>query len=134
MKRLTFVMLLTVFFCSLPCQSFAEYSELIGKELKMQGPYSWQRLGVALNKNKGDDLIYAYRMYDKDAFTALLASYDVLRVPKDTKVFVLDEEILRGRAHVVITTGIYEGMSGWIPVEWLKQDSRQSILKEGGQG
>ena len=110
---------------------FAEYPELIGRELTMHGPYSWQSLGVALSERKGDDLIYAYRMRDKNAFTAILESYDVLRVTKDTRVLVLDEELLKGKAHVVITSGIYKGMSGWVPIEWIKGNNRHYLSREG---
>jgi len=131
MKIAIFVVFFLVFSCFSPQATFAEYSDLIGRELTIHGPYSWQRLGVALNEKMGDDLIYAYRMRDKTAFIAMLESYDVLRVTKDTKVLVLDAEILKGRAHVVLTSGFYKGMSGWIPVEWLKGNNPHHLFREG---
>jgi hypothetical protein len=130
MKIAVFIAFLLVFSCFTPYQTFAEYQELIGRELTIHGPYSWQRLGVALNEKTADDLIYAYRMRDKTAFMAMLESYDVLRVTKDTKVFVLDAEIFKGRAHVVVTSGFYKGMSGWVPVEWLKGNNPHHLFKE----
>ncbi|MDD4954636.1 MAG: hypothetical protein PHP17_01155 [Candidatus Omnitrophica bacterium] len=134
MKILMFSLGLLVFSCFMPHATFAEYaSESIGNEVTLHGPYSWQRLGVALDKKIGDDLIYAYRMRDKTAFMTLLNSYDVLRVTKDTKVIVLDTETLKGRAHVAILTGFYKGMSGWVPVEWLKGNGPYYLSKEGGE-
>ena len=131
MKIAIFVVFFLIFSYLIPQATFAGYSCLIGREVTMHGPYSWQRLGVALNEKIGDDLIYAYRMRDKNAFTAILESYDVLRVTKDTRVLVLGEELLKGKAHVVITSGIYKGMSGWVPIEWIKGNSRHYLSKEG---
>lgn len=132
MKIAVFFALFLVFSCFTAHETFAEYaSESIGSEITMHGPYSWQRLGVALTEKAGDDLIYAYRMRDKTAFMAVLESYDVLRVTKGTKVLVLDTEIIKGRAHVVLTSGFYKGMSGWIPVEWLSGNSPYYFSKEG---
>lgn len=133
MKITIFIVFFLVFSCFMPQATFAEYSDLIGKEIVMRGPYSWQRLGVALDEKIGDDLIYAYRLRDKTAFMAVLESYDVLRVPKDTKVFVLDTEIFKGRAHVVLTSGFYKGMSGWIPIEWLRGNNKYYLSKEGAE-
>lgn len=133
MKRALFIICFVMFSCSLPQATFADYYDLVGKEVTMHGPYSWQRLGVALNERTCDDLVYAYRMRDKTAFMAMLESYEVLRVPKDTKVLVLDAEIFKGRAHVVLTSGIYKGMSGWIPVEWIKGNKSSYLSGYGAQ-
>jgi len=130
MKVTIFVVFLLVFSCGISHETFAEYYESVGKELPMGGPYSWQKLGIALNERTSDDLIYAYRMRDKSAFTAVLESFDVLRVTNDTRVLVLDEELLKGRARVVITNGMYKGMSGWVPIEWIKVSNRSYRYEE----
>ena len=130
MKVTIFVVFLLVFSCGISYETFAEYYESVGRELPMCGPYSWQKLGIALNERTSDDLIYAYRMRDKSAFTAVLESFDVLRVTNNTRVLVLDEELLKGRARVVITNGMYKGMSGWVPIEWIKVSNRSYRYEE----
>jgi hypothetical protein len=133
MKRAIFTVLFLLFSCFLSQATFADYSDLIGREIALHGPYSWQRLGVALNEKMADDLVYAYRMRDKTAFLGMLESYDVLRVTKDTKVLVLDAEVFKGKAHVVLTSGFYKGMSGWVPIEWLKGNDRHYLIGEAAE-
>jgi hypothetical protein len=104
--------------------AFAEYVELVGKRVEIHGPYCYDRLGVALDKKTCDSLREALNPRSKVMFDTLLNSFSVLRITKNTKALVLSVEILEGRAKVVILTGIYKGMSGWIPIEWLKGNKK----------
>ncbi|MFA5007701.1 MAG: hypothetical protein WC546_00560 [Candidatus Omnitrophota bacterium] len=127
--KIKFIFLTVFLFLSYAFLSFAgyDYASLVGREVQVLGPYSWERLGVALTKAAADDLIYAYRTQDKDAFTKMLASFNVLRIIPGTKVLVLDADVFKGSAHIVIMSGFYKGMSGWIPVEWLSGDGKQCL-------
>jgi hypothetical protein len=130
MNRVIFTVLFLLLSCFFSQATFADYPGLVGREISLHGPYSWQRLGVALNEKMADDIIYAYRMRDKTAFLGMLESYDVLRVTKDAKVLVLDAEVFKGKAHVVLTSGLYKGMSGWVPIEWLKGNDQHYLIGE----
>lgn len=129
MPKKIFVIFFLIFSC-LASSVFAEYTELVGKVAEIHGPNHWQKLGVALNKKRCDDLIYSSRNRDKETFTAVLKSYDVLRVEKNTKVFVQDVELFKNRAHVIIESGMYKGMSGWIPIEWLDGNDTRHLFKD----
>lgn len=130
MKRNIFTAFFLMILCFVGSMGFAEYPELTGREMQLNGPFCWERLGVALNEKLCDDLIYTSRKHDKKEFTTILESYDVLRVMKGTKVFVQDVEIFKGMARVTIMTGIYKGMSGWVPLEWLKENESGNFLKD----
>jgi hypothetical protein len=76
-------------------------------------------LGVALNKKACERMIKALSLKDEELFSMVIKSDDILRIKKNTRIFVADVYLFEGQAKVVIFNGIYKGMSGYIPIEWL---------------
>lgn len=126
-KMLFIICFLLLSFTFYP-MTFAEYAQLVGKRVEIHGPSCWDTLGVALDKTTCDELRETLNPENKGIFETLLTSYKILRITKNTKALVLDAEIIEGKAHVVILTGIYKGMSGWIPIEWLDGNEKRPTL------
>jgi hypothetical protein len=61
---------------------------------------------------------------DQDFKDLLLYSYKVMRVSYNAKALVLDTKVFEGKAKVIIITGVYRGMTGWVPIEWLKGNEK----------
>ncbi|MEI8349255.1 MAG: hypothetical protein WCI77_03785 [Candidatus Omnitrophota bacterium] len=129
-KKIVFIAF--IFLCSsLICvSSFAKYAELVGKRAEIHGPYCWDTLGVALSEEHFALMRSALETKDEKLFSEVLKCYNILRIEKNTKVFVLYTETLARRAQVVILTGIYRGMSGWIPLEWLDGNNKVSSFRD----
>lgn len=123
MKTVCLLILLVFSFSQL---GFSQYAQLVGKRVELHGPFCWDTLGVALDEQTCDLMIQVSRMADKKLFKALLKATEIIRVDKNAKVLVLDTEIFEGRAKVVILTGTesFKGMSGWIPIDWLKGNDK----------
>ena len=121
-RSLKAVGLLLVLIFSFSSLGFAQYAQLVGKRAEVHGPFCWDTLGVALDKESCDLMIRVIRMADKKMFKALLKATEIVRIDKNAKVLVMDTEVFEGRAKVVILSGSegFKGVSGWIPIEWLK--------------
>lgn len=121
-----------IFVCSLlVCfSSFAKYVELIGRRAEIHGPYCWDTLGVAVNKEHFILMRSVLDTRDEKLFLEVLKCYDILRIEKNTKVFVVYTEPLQRCAQVVILSGIYKGMSGLIPIEWLDGNDKESSFRD----
>jgi hypothetical protein len=96
-----------------------DYYRLIGREIQIHGPSNLDTLGVALNKKACERMIKALSLKDEELFSMVIKSDDILRIKKNTRIFVADVYLFEGQAKVVIFNGIYKGMSGYIPIEWL---------------
>jgi hypothetical protein len=134
MKNFLFTLFITlILFLLSPLQVLADYASLVGRRVEIHGPYCWDTLGVALDSQTCDNLRAALHSQDKKMFITLLNSFGILRITKNTKALVLNVEVLEGRANIVILTGIYRGMSGWIPLEWLLGNEKRPSLKDNIQ-
>ena len=129
-KNVLFIICFSLFLFIFYPPVFAGYEELIGKRIEIHGPYGYNMLGVALDKQTCDQLISALSPRNKAIFDTLLQSYQVMRIEGDTKALVLDTEPIEGRAHIIILSGFYKGMSGWIPLEWLSGNETPLKLKD----
>jgi len=129
-KKIVFIAF--IFLCSslVGMSSYAKYAELVGKRAEIHGPYCWDTLGVALTQEHFALMRSALETGDKKLFLEVLECYNILRIEKKTKVFVVYTETIARRAQVVILTGIYRGMSGWIPLEWLDGNNKPSSFRD----
>jgi hypothetical protein len=127
----SFLILASVFIGSLVfcISSFAEYASLCGKWAELHGPLSYKHIGVSLDEKTCAGVIGMLRAKNHKKFDKLLLkNYQILRVENKTKVLVLMTDVFEGKAKVVIFSGLYHGMSGWVPIEWLdNNDSRPRL-------
>lgn len=126
-----FITFLLILFLAFPLATFAGYyASLVGKRVEIHGPYRWDTLAVAQDKQTCDQLKAALDPRSKEIFVTLLNSFKVVRITKNTKALVLDIEVLEGRAQIIILTGIYRGVSGWVPLEWLRGNENRPSIKD----
>jgi hypothetical protein len=102
----------------------------VGKRIEIHGPDCWDILGVGLDEEICDLLIRASQSRDKKMFNQILQSFRVMRIRNNAKALVVDAKILEGKAKVILFTGIYKGMSGWIPIEWLRGNEKRPTLSD----
>jgi len=112
-----------VFFMLLPLVAFSQYYELVGKYIEINGPRNCPEVGVAFSESTCDKLIRAIHYKTKGDFDRLLEYFDVARVKNHTSAFVVDAKYFEGKAKVVVLSGLHKGISGWIPIEWLANNS-----------
>lgn len=109
--------------------SFAEYAWLCGKWAELHGPLPHTHIGVSLDEKTCDRLMSVLATDDYGKFDELLLrDHRILRVENNSKVVVLDTRIFEGKARVVVFTGLYKGMSGWVPIEWLDHNETRPRL------
>jgi len=131
MKKVIMCCLFMIGLCVFCSQnSFAEYASLVGKRIEISGPKQWLHLGVALDAGTGDQLVLAHQEQDSRFLRVLLVSPDVLRIRNKSKGIVLDVDLFKKRAYVQLCTGVYSGLKGWIPVEWLDGNYRFPTMSE----
>lgn len=77
----------------------------------------WVR--VAVDENSFDDLLDASMANDTSRIMQMVSSGRVFMVRNNTKVIVLKTR-LPGRVKIEVAEGDKAGMSGWVPVEWVR--------------
>jgi len=127
MKILLLVMISLFFSFS----AFAEYAELAGKWVKINGPDDKPYIGVAVNKADCDVLKSVLEQGNLKDYKEALLGYDVLRVKNQTPALVLETESSEGKAKICLLSGFHSGFSGWVPIEWLSgNQERPTFTKD----
>jgi len=110
------VLILSFSFCM---NSFAQYEELVGKWVKINGPLERRIIGIAFDQNTCDRVSLTLSYGDREDFDNVLDSFNILRIKNHVSALVVDIDLFKGRAKVVILSGRNKGISGWIPLSWL---------------
>lgn len=126
-KRSIFIGIIFILVFSLPFFVFAQ-AELMGRYVKLDGPFCWDYLGVARTEQAYRLMEAALVEADQDIFQAVLKNYEIVVVEKNTPVIVLDLEILKGKARVTVLGGLQQGATGWIPLDWIKRSYQRAKL------
>ncbi|MDD3295740.1 MAG: hypothetical protein PHU64_00075 [Candidatus Omnitrophica bacterium] len=109
---------------------FSQYVELDGKRIIINGPSKFKNLGVAPDKDVCDALIVAAEYGDKELFEGILNSFDVIRIKNNSSAVVIEEDLFGYKAKVLLVSGLHRGLSGWIPIDWLKNNQNQPSIPE----
>ena len=117
---ITCILLLSNFFIA-----SAQYAELVGKWVEINGPRYWKTLGVCLDERACDRLICVIEQGGQSDFELELYSYRTLRIKNHTAAMVLEAKLNEGKAKVLLLNGLHKGFSGWIPIEWLANNSER---------
>lgn len=114
-----------IFLFSLP-SAFAQ-AELVGKYVKISGPFRLGYLGIARTNQ-------AYQLMDTalklGKFQNALKNFDIVIVKNNLPVCVLDLELFNQRAKVLVLEGLQEGVTGWVPLSWLPDQLKEAKLWE----
>ncbi len=90
-------------------------AELVGKYAKISGPARLDYLCVARTNQ-------AYQLLDfalaRKNLEVVFTNFDIVVVKNNTPVYILDIEIFRDRAKVLVLEGLQEGAAGWAPLSW----------------
>lgn len=124
-KFLLLLLLFAVFIC---LSAFAEYARLDGKSVQLNGPFGRRIIGVAVDQATCDELALMLRRGGRRNFEAMLDSPDVLRVANHSAALVQDVQLFEGRAKITLLCGLYRGMTGWVPLEWLQGNQERPRL------
>ncbi|MBD3263840.1 MAG: hypothetical protein GF375_01905 [Candidatus Omnitrophica bacterium] len=130
MKMLITLIIAVVFSFSFLLPGFCNYDHLMGKWVKINGPESLSRLGVAVIPEACDLMNAALVPLDKKDFKEVLKSFSILRIKNHTSAIVVDIELFKNRAKVVLLSGLYKGRSGWIPISWLSGNEERPVMAE----
>lgn len=123
------ILLMVFIFLFLVClKGFGQYADLVGKWVKINGPFGWRILGVALDEDTCDELILMSRHAGRINFDKTLNSFNVLRIKNHTHAVVIEVKLFEGKAKVLLLSGMYKGMSGWVPLEWLDGNQERPAL------
>jgi hypothetical protein len=110
---------------------FAQYAFIVGKRAQLNGPFGYKHLGVALDKHACDYMILKLQDQDQKKFEDyLLSDHRIMRIENNSPVLVLITEVFEGKAHIVLYSSFYRGMSGWVPVEWLDGNEERPRLSK----
>ena len=105
--------------------SYAQYAPIDGKWVVVNGPASYESLGVCLDEKSLERLLIILQRGDKQDFEQALESFRILRVKNHFHAVVLQENVYEGTARVLILDGLHRGFSGWIPLGWLRDNHRR---------
>ena len=128
MSRFKVLFLVFILSFSFSMSGFSQYADLVGKWAQISGPWSWRTLGVALDEETCEVLGSIFRYGGRVNFDKILGSFNILRIKNHTSVLILDVKLSESRAKIVILSGMYKGMTGWIPLEWLNQNEERPAL------
>ncbi|MCF7870938.1 MAG: hypothetical protein K9L95_04385 [Candidatus Omnitrophica bacterium] len=126
MVKKTIVLSLVVFAVFLfSLSSASAQAELVGKYVKINGPFQLSYLGIARTKQ-------AYQLMDTalklEKFENALRNFDIVIVKNNLPVCVLDLELFNQRAKVLVLEGLQEGITGWVPLSWLPKQPEEAKL------
>lgn len=110
--------------------SFTVYAQadLVGRYVKIEGPFCWEYLGVARTDQSYQLMEAVLARQDQDLFQVLLKNYDIVVVEKNMPAMVLDVKIFEGKAKVVILRGLQRGATGWVPLSWVGDSCQRARL------
>jgi len=109
---------------------FSEYYEYAGKWVKLNGPSSWEVIGVGLDEVACDKIKAASLYGDSDYFILISNQYDIFRVVNGEHAMVQTIDFDNKRAKVMVFKSLYERESGWVPLEWIKGNEYRPSIKD----
>lgn len=119
MYRLKILLIVFIFLCLICFKGYGQYADLTGKSVELNGPVNSRIIGVAITEDACDELVIMSRYGGWSNFNKALDSYNVIRVKNHTSAVVMEVNLFEGTAKILLTRGVYDGMSGWVPIEWL---------------
>ena len=131
--KLKFFLLTLILAVIAPGLSFCQYAALDAKAIYINGPESYDLVGVALSQKACDKLIAVMALKDAFEFEQALNSPNILRIKNHTPALVLAVDFFAGKAKVIIAEGLQKGYSGWVPIEWLKDNQSQPVFSKNYQ-
>jgi len=112
---------------------FCQYASLDSKAIYINGPRDYDLIGVALSQKACDKLMAIMALEDDLEFKQALESADILRIENHTPALVLEVKLFEAKAKVIIAEGLQRGYSGWVPVDWLKDNQGQPVFSRNYQ-
>lgn len=117
------VLLIVLIFLGLVClKGYSQYADLSGKSVEINGPQNARIIGVAIKEDACDELIIMSRHGGWSNFNRALDSVDVIRIKNHVRAVVMEVKLFEGKAKILLVSGVYQGLTGWIPIEWLDGD------------
>jgi hypothetical protein len=93
--------------------------ELVGKHARLIGPKGLSYIGLARTDQ-------AYRLMEvaleRRQFKNIKDNFDIIIIENNSAVCVLDIELFKNKAKVLVLDGLQEGISGWAPLSWLPKE------------
>lgn len=126
-KVITLFSLLVLFFlfCN---KGVCQYADLVGKRIIINGPKELAYLGVAADENTCKKLYAIFCYGSADNFEKSLKGRGVTKIKNRSKAFLVDVNIPEKLARITILEGFYKGLSGWIPITWLDENTSHTPL------
>lgn len=112
---------------------YVSYAELDSKYVYINAPAEYKEVGVALTETACERLLAVLQLKDKFEFQEALKAYDVLKIKNYTPAILVDLDLFANKAKVTILDGLQREFSGWIPIDWLKNNQDQPVLSESYQ-
>ncbi|MFO8053502.1 MAG: hypothetical protein R6U54_06060 [Candidatus Omnitrophota bacterium] len=91
-------------------------AELVGKNAEVIGPRRLDYIGLARTNQ-------AYRLMElaleRKQFKNIVDNFDIVIIENNAAVCVLDIKLFKNKAKVLVLEGLQEGITGWVPLNWL---------------
>lgn len=99
---------------SISLAAFAQYDELLGKEVSLKTNEGNHFVYMGKDKDYFNTTTEQIMGNDKDGYLALVYGHKNYMLLNDTKAIVLDIDFPQAAAKVIVMDGPYQGLTGWV--------------------
>ncbi|MCF7887172.1 MAG: hypothetical protein K9L71_02000 [Candidatus Omnitrophica bacterium] len=100
-------------------------AELVGKHARLIGPRRLSYIGLA---RTGQSYRLMELALERKQFENIVDNFDIVIIENNIAVCVLDIELFKNKARVLVLEGLQEGITGWVPLSWLPEKPKKARL------